>query len=124
MTLKTSIKSILMVDPEEVNNDSLIESFKKHGVSIKIVTINYGPLADLKNLTFDCLMINSDLIGGQALKLLEKVKWEKPEIIVIMLLNTSKTERIFELVRHGADDFLMKPFSWDEIEKLLTHYNY
>ena len=114
----------MIIDPDEKNNSILKDIFSRLSIKMNIVTPGFGFLVGLKNQQHDCVLINSELPDNQAIRILDKIKWEVPNMIVIILLNKPNINKIIEFVRHGADDFIQKPFTFEDIEKILTYYYY
>jgi len=122
--LKTIIKSTLIIDYEEIGNTNLINIFSENGLLLDIVASDHDYLNRINQKKYDCVMINSDLADNLAVKIIDTVKGYYPWIIVVILLQNPDYEKIFNFVRNGADDFIMKPFSWTDMEKVLKFYYY
>lgn len=164
--IKTIIKSILYIDPEEIENKTLINVFAENNVNIHIVKENVDVIHLIEKNKYNCVLINNNLKYNLCYKYLDLIKCNFPWVITIIVINldneslisftddttekiaeddslnlkenksTSLThkfsetalthllENIFTYVRTGADDFLIKPFKWDDIEKLLKFYYY
>ncbi|MCL2063075.1 MAG: hypothetical protein FWG98_01710 [Candidatus Cloacimonetes bacterium] len=123
-TIKTAIKSTLIIDPDENENVTLISIFKEYGLELDIITRENDFLEKLNNNRYECVMIHSDLPENYTDKIVDTLKIDFPNIVVIILLENPTFDKIFHFVRSGVDDFILKPFIWDDIEKLLRFYYY
>jgi len=122
--LKTVIKNTLMVDNEELENSSLTKIFNENGIHLDIISTKHDYVSWLKQKDYDCVLLYSDLPDNLTLKIIEAVKGNYPWVIVVILLVNQSYEKVFNFVRLGVDDFILKPFSWDDIEKIYRHYYY
>jgi len=68
---------------------------------------------------FDVVLLDICLLGDTCFPILEKVKKEKPETIVIMLTANDSDEFIRQAKISGADGFLPKPFNLKFLENTL-----
>jgi len=122
--LRTIIKNTLMIDNEELDNSNLIKIFSENGIHLEIISTQHDYVNLMKNKEYDCVLINSDLPDNFALKVIDVIKGNYPWIIVMVLLVHPNYEKVFNFVRLGVDDFIIKPFSWDDIEKVYRYYYY
>ena len=122
--LKTAIKSTLIIDQDEYNNNVLKSIFREKGLSLDTVSEKIDYIEMIENNRYDCIIIDSDLPNNQTAISIDEIKGNYPWMIVVVLLKDMNYEKIIKYVRLGADDFIMKPFSWDDIEVLLKHYYY
>jgi DNA-binding NtrC family response regulator len=122
--LKTAIISTLIVDHEEFGNTHLQSIFNENDLHLDIHSPHCDFLNVIEKKKYDCVMINSDLMNNLTMEFIDKVKGNYPSIIVIILLKNPSYEKIFNFVRAGVDDFIMKPFTWEDVERTLTFYYY
>lgn len=121
-TLKTAIKSTLMIDSDEVGNANLINIFNENSLCIEIISHKHDFMKRIFDNHFDAILLSSDLPNNMSFKILDAVKGSFPWIIVIVLLKNPDYEKIFDFVRQGADDFVLKPFIWEDLEKVYKFY--
>ncbi len=73
---------------------------------------------------YDLVILDRNLPDGDGISIAEDLYWSHREIALLILSERSSTEDRIRGLRKGADDYLPKPFSMDElmlrIEKLLT----
>jgi DNA-binding NtrC family response regulator len=123
-TLKTAIKHTLIIDKEELENTSLINIYKENGLSLDIVSEEHDYMNKIHTTKYDCVMIDSELPNNQTIKIIDEVKGNYPWMIVIIILKKPEFDRMINYVRLGVDDFLLKPFTWEDLETMLRHYFY
>ena len=123
-TVKTTLKSTLIIDNQEVKNSYLVNIFLENGLYLQIISEADDYLLVLETKKIDCVMINPDLPNKDIYLMIDQIKALYPEIVVIILLNDQDFEKLLKFVRLGVDDFLQKPFTWWELENLLNHYYY
>lgn len=88
----------------------------------KNLDLNY--IVDCVNTCEDCLfqiqinpyqLIIIDLdFSNRSFKLIQKLKKKKVHLPIFALGKLSSTPNIVQILKHGADDFLSKPFKWAE----------
>jgi len=122
--IKTVIKSTLIIDQEEYKNSNLKSIFKENELTLDIVTQEHDYMAMIDHNKYDCIVIDSDLPRNQTEKIIDDIKVKYPSTIVIILLKLPDYEKVIKFVRLGADDFIVKPFTWEDIEIILTYYYY
>jgi len=123
--LRTSIKSTLMIHSLEPSEETHLKNiFFENGLFLDIVSLDSDFMARLEQQKFDCVIINSDIENNQPQEIIDNIKIVYPWIIVIILLKNPSFEKIFQLVRYGVDDFIIHPFLWEDVEKVLSYYYY
>ena len=122
--LKTILKSTLIIDYDDIENANFINIFIEHGLSLDIVTPQKDFLSIIKKNKIDCVMIYSDQPDNMAYKIIDAIKTNYPWVVVIILLQNPDYKKIFGFIRQGADDFILSPFTWDDVENVLLHYYY
>lgn len=67
------------------------------------------------NNPYDVLLIDMKLKDMDGMKILETVKKAKPEIYIIVITGYSTVENAVKAMKLGANDYISKPFSEDDI---------
>ena len=122
--IKTAFKSTLIIDPEEKDNLNLISIFHENGLKLEIINQEQDYQAKIEKNKYDCVIISSDLANNNSEKIIDNLKINYPWIVIIILLENPSYEKIFSFIRMGVDDFILKPFIWEDFEKLLRFYYY
>jgi DNA-binding response OmpR family regulator len=70
---------------------------------------------ELKHTTPDLVMLDLNLPGMDGMALLRQVRLNLPRLPILVLTARNRTEDILLALEHGADDYLIKPFSLLEL---------
>lgn len=107
--------SILVIDDESVicMACELVLSEKGHAVA----TRNDGKsgISAIRQGTYDILLLDMKLPDMDGMDILKTVQKEKPELCIIIMTGYSSISNAVQAIKHGADDYLAKPFTDDEL---------
>jgi len=103
--------SLLILDRDAELKKGLVPLFKKNGYEVTELADAGVALALLKTAKFDVICSELDLGETEGEDFVSLLKKDHPETLVIMMSPLAKVETAVDLVRHGAYDFLSKPFS-------------
>jgi len=106
---------ILVVDDEHLIRWSLEQNLKKQGYEVMIAGSGEDALKLLKEETPDLILLDVQLPGINGLEVLEKIKEQEEEILVIMVTALGVLETAVKAMRMGAYDYINKPFNLDEL---------
>ena len=125
---------ILIVDDEMIVRESLFHWFKKSGHNVDAASSGLEALEKLEKFPFEILFVDIKMPVMNGIELLEKVKEEYPDTIVIIITAYGSIETAIKAMKLGASDYLLKPFKPDQLalvmekiasqKKLATEYNY
>jgi len=123
--VRTSIKSTLMISVLDLQQiDHLKNLFFENGLFLDIISPENDYLSRFEQYKFECVVISSDKENNQTFEVIDQIRILYPGVIIIVLLKNPTFESIFQFVRYGVDDFLMFPCVWEDIERVLSYYNY
>ncbi len=107
--------SILVVEDEEAIRSGLIDVFVFHGYDIDSAAT--GPEGLQKALTgrFDLILLDIMLPGMDGYEICDRIRAEDRDQPIIMLTAKTSDEEIVQGLRLGADDYVSKPFSVQEL---------
>lgn len=111
-------RSVLIVDDEIIMRNSL-KDWLKDGYKVTIAESGEDALDLIKKHDFDVMVIDVKLTGKSGLQVLKEVKELKPHIKSIIITAYPSIELAVEAMKAGATDYLVKPFSLDQLEKLM-----
>lgn len=104
-------KTIVIIDDE---NDilSMLEKYLTREGGYKIKTFN-NPVTAISSLPKDTDLILLDIMMPQmnGLDALPKLLEKSPDTKVLMMTAYSTLDKVLNAHRHGANDYVMKPFS-------------
>ena len=125
---------ILIVDDEMIVRESLFHWFKKSGHKVDAASSGLEALEKLEKFPFEILFVDIKMPVMNGIELLEKVKEEYPDTIVIIITAYGSIETAIKAMKLGASDYLLKPFKPDQLslvmekiasqKKLATEYHY
>ncbi len=106
---------ILVIDDENVICDAceLVLSEKGHTV----ISMNDGKagLDAIREGAYDILLLDMKLPDIDGMDILKVVREEKPELCTIVMTGYSSIQNAVDAMRKGADNYLGKPFTEDEL---------
>ena len=110
---------VLVVDDDETIRDTLYELLSDDYICQTAETAEKA-IARLQADTYDVVLTDISMPGLSGLELLGQVRQRFPQTPVIVISGISDKEHAQGLIRLGAFDYLLKPFSLDEVEKSVT----
>ena len=126
--------TIMIVDDEKIVRESLYHWFTKIGHTVEKASSGFEALERLEKNPFDVLFVDIRMPEMNGIELLEKVKKEYPETVVIIITAYGSIESAVKAMQLGASDYLLKPFKPDYLSlvmekvaqqvKLSSEYNY
>lgn len=107
---------VLVVDDDETIRDTLYELLSESYICQTAETAEKA-FARLQADTYDVVLTDISMPGLSGLELLGQVRQRFPNTPVIVISGISDQEHAQGLIKLGAFDYLLKPFSLDEVEK-------
>ena len=111
--------SILIVDDDEVMQETLSDVLKKRGYEIFSAGSGNGALATIKKNVIDLILLDMRLPDIDGLEVLKKIKEFDTEIIVIIMTAYSDVQTAVSSMKSGAYDYINKPFELEELKLLI-----
>jgi DNA-binding NtrC family response regulator len=114
-----AIEKILVVDDELIIRKSIEELLRANRYSV----CTSGTLADaekqLGRSTFDLILLDVRLPDGEGTDLLDRLSHQQVKPLIIMMSGHGTIESAVACMRAGAFDYLLKPFSLNQVEVLV-----
>jgi DNA-binding NtrC family response regulator len=107
--------SILIIDDEPLMRLSMTDALKEVGYEVRSAATGQEGLDRLNQTTFDIVITDLRLPGVDGLDLLQACKQRSPRTEVILITAHGSVEAAVEAMKRGAYDFIMKPFSMEEL---------
>ncbi len=112
---------ILVVDDEKSMRDFLSIMLKREG-HVPVAAENGEKAARLlKDDIFDLVITDVRMPGMGGMDFLKVVKEQSPETVVVLITAYATAESAVEAMKHGAYDYIMKPFKVDEIKLVVKN---
>ena len=125
---------IMIVDDEMIVRESFLHWFEKDGHTVATAASGLEALDKIEKFPYEILFVDIKMPGMNGIELLEKVKADYPDTIVIIITAYGSIESAVNAMKMGASDYLLKPFKPEQLslvlekinqqKKLTTDYNY
>ncbi|NIA17187.1 MAG: response regulator, partial [Planctomycetes bacterium] len=106
---------ILIVDDDEIILDSLCEFLNLEGYNGTGVRSFKQALVQIQRRNFSLVITDVNLPDGDGFELLNLVKKNYPQTVVIIITGYGSIESAVEAIKMGAYDYLTKPIIDDEL---------
>ena len=110
----TSTK-ILIVDDELIMRESLAGWLERDGHQVKSASSGEEALELLEDTRYDIWLVDIKMEGISGLEVLRRVKESDPDVAVVMITAYGSIPTAIEAMKHGAHDYLLKPFDPNEL---------
>ncbi|OHE56672.1 MAG: hypothetical protein A2Z47_12230 [Thermodesulfovibrio sp. RBG_19FT_COMBO_42_12] len=110
--------NILIVDDESGFCELIQGILVKEGYKVDTATSSYEGLNLLRQNTYDIVYADLKMPEINGLDLLKAIKEIDENIIVLIITGYGTIETAVEAMKHGAYDYITKPFQKDEIKKV------
>ena len=107
--------SILIVEDEEKVANFLFRGLKNEGFECEWVANEQDLFAALSQDTYDLILLDRLLGVIDTIDLLPQIKHKQPNAMILMLTALNDIEDKVSGLRAGADDYLGKPFDFEEL---------
>jgi len=107
--------SILVVDDDPPILELLGEYLSTRGHDCKMASNTTQALDLLERERFDVLITDLKMPGGGGLKLLQTIREKDLSIAIIMMTGYGTIESALQVMKHGAHDYLLKPFKLRDV---------
>ncbi len=112
-------RKILIVEDEETLRRSLARHLRRRGSEI----LEAGTCAEARDIlsteNVDVVLTDVMLPDGQGFAVVDQIQRRRGTAIVIVMTGQTVLDHAITALRHGADDFLTKPFSLDALDDAL-----
>ena len=109
----------LIVDDDPIVLDSCKRVFEAEGFEVCLVPSADRALKIMKNNIFDLLLIDVKMPERDGMYLIRAAKKQWPEIPIVVMSGYPTPETIAEGLKLGAEEFIAKPFTPDELLEIV-----
>ncbi len=106
---------VLLIEDDSILNETLTDYLETSGFSVEAC---YDAAEGLEMLTlydFQVVLLDLGLPDMKGETCLRKIRAEKPDMPVIVLTGRDDKQSCLDLLEAGADDYMTKPFSSEEL---------
>jgi len=108
---------ILIAEDDQVLADGLLRSLRASGAAVDhVASGNEADAALMTNTQFDLLILDLGLPRMHGLEVLRKLRGRGSTLPVLILTAADAIEERVKGLDYGADDYMAKPFSLQELE--------
>ena len=111
--------TVLIVDDEAVVRKGIQRALEKKGMKTVLAANGKGALALLDSQPFKLALLDIRMPDMDGVTLLRKIHSEYPETGVIMITGYPTIDNAVNCIKLGAIDYLVKPFSLDDLKSAL-----
>ncbi len=114
--------SILIIDDELKMCKALRHVLSREGYNVDIIDDPAKGIEIFQANEYDLVLCDLKMPGMSGLDVLEHLRRENRNVCVIMMTAYASAETAVEAMKKGAYDYLIKPFSMDELKILVQRY--
>ena len=110
---------ILVIDDDESMRDSCRQALARKASRIEVAEDGLSGLEILEKEAFDLVLLDLKMPGLSGIEVLNRIKQQYPEVVVIVITGYATVESAVEAMRRGAYDFLPKPFTPESLRVIV-----
>ena len=112
-------KHLLIVDDEGALRSAVAERLADHGFSVEQAGSGEEAVQRLADFAFDMLITDLRLPGMNGREVLDAALERYPDIIALVITGYGTVKDAVDAIKHGAADFITKPFQFDALLHVL-----
>lgn len=109
-------KKILVIDDEEFIRMNLKNIFEAEGYSVDLRETGEEGLRAITEDKYDLAFLDINLPDSNGIDILKKIKFDQPELLVIIITGFASIESAVSALKLGAYEYIKKPFKADAIK--------
>ncbi len=110
---------ILVVDDEPIMRDFLEETLVRAGYGVVTMPEGKSGLDEIRSSAYDLIISDLKMPGVDGLELLGETRKIQPDAAIVIMTAYATVETAVQALKAGASDYIMKPFTPDEIEHVI-----
>ncbi|MBS0395281.1 MAG: response regulator transcription factor [Proteobacteria bacterium] len=110
---------VLVVDDSERVRNTLAAGLRAHGMAVETAADGAQALTLINGLPFDVVVLDLMMPQLDGMAVLRELKPRSAKPRILVLSARDQVQDRVEALNLGADDYLVKPFSFDELEARL-----
>ena len=107
--------NVLIIDDDPAICDSCQEVLRLEGHQVEQVRSGEDGLRRIADQGFDLVFLDLKMPGLGGMEVLRRAKEEEPDLVVVVITGYGTVEAAIEAMKLGAFDFLLKPFTPDQL---------
>ncbi len=113
------MEKILLIDDDEGLVHFLSRFFQRKGYSITACLNGAGAVRKIEQKSFDLILLDYKMPDMNGIDILIRIKKAQLKTPVIIMTAYGTTELAIEAMKHGAYDYLIKPFERKELSRVV-----
>jgi DNA-binding NtrC family response regulator len=111
------IPNVLVVDDDPVIRNQLVRLYSHNGYTVVPVSSAEEALQQLEEGNIDFVITDIKLPGMDGVELIARMQENSPDVPVIAITGYSNIETAISVLKHGACDFVVKPFDLESVQE-------
>lgn len=121
--LKKLSMKILVIEDEVGISNFLSQGLEEEGYSVEVANDGLKGLEKATTKTVDLILLDWMLPGLSGLEVCKKIREKNQAVPIIFLTAKDTIQETIEGLKAGANDYIKKPFSFDELlERIKVHF--
>ncbi len=116
----TSIETALVVDDDALMREFIVETLRRNHIAITEAGNGLDARRLVEERTFDMAFLDLKMPGLDGMQLLKHLQASGAGTLPVIITAFGTVEKAVEAMRGGAYDFLMKPFSPEQVEIIVN----
>ena len=108
--------TVLLVDDEQDIVEVIQDRLEAYGFTVATARTGLQALKRLAVERFDGVFLDVKMPEMGGIEALEEIRKNDKKIPVIIITSSSTREAAIEAIGKGANEFLLKPFEWEELK--------
>ena len=113
--------TILIADDEDLIRQVLHDTLTEQGYHVEAVATGSQAWSAVQEQAFDLAFVDIRMPGLNGLALLQKTQAAQIDLPIIIMTGQTTLTNAIEAMKHGAFDYLPKPFDLDDVHALVSH---
>src|SRR5580704_13848192 len=113
------IEKIIVLEDDLIVSRNLEQQLRKRRYDVATTSTIAGAQEILAKDTFDLIFVDVRLPDGEGTDLLRELQSRPEKPLVVMVTGFGSVESAVECMRNGAFDYMLKPYSQDQLEVTL-----
>ncbi len=118
--MASSIETALVVDDDALMREFIVETLRRNKIAVTEATNGLEAKELLEQNEYDLAFLDVKMPGMDGMQLLKAIKTLNIGTLPVIITAFGTVERAVEAMRCGAYDFLMKPFSPEQVEIIIN----
>jgi DNA-binding NtrC family response regulator len=109
-----------VVDDHRSARESMAEILRQSGHTVDAISSGVEALGQLEQASYDVIITDLKMPGMTGLELIERLTQRRHGAQILMVTAHATVQSAVEAMRHGAFDYIQKPFTAESLEKFVA----